>query len=660
MNFREDINGLRAIAVLFVLLFHFGAPGFGAGFIGVDIFFVISGFLMTRIIVSGLEAGSFSILGFYRARLVRLYPALLAVVVATLAFALVFVEPNALEGIARDGISALLFVSNIVFWKQAGYFGAPASTMWMLHTWSLSVEWQFYLIYPIVLALVFRFVPSRGGRFAVLLAGFLLSLVCSAALGMFFPNDRLVSAGFYMLPPRAWEMLAGGLILLWPARIAQHSAGAARILEITGIAAVFSGLLLFSKDTPWPSCAALLPVTGTMLVLIARTPRSILAFAPLQWIGTWSYSVYLWHWPIVAAVAYFEASSSMVAATAFILSLVAGWLSYRWIEQPCRAWLSRPNGAAPKLGRPMAALGAVAFAVIAAAAVVMVDHGIPQRANVAAAAYQETLAAAADTKFPRGCDGTTIFGTALRQCELGKASDHSDVLVMGDSFAQPWYSHVLMLDAELTDHAVVFVTKGGCPPIAGLDRKSPGFGCSSFHRLAMEQARSNRYHTIILAGMWTAYFTRSEPNSVICGKDGRCLSTGTDPGLSAALGSMADEIDGLRALGKTVVVLTTSPYPNFDVPVGLRRRIFAGNPPAGDWPFNFGAIVAGSEPVDAGLQTFSKLGAKVVNLADLLCRNMICPAIREGAPLYRDAAHLRSNYTALVGGFLDPLIGVAQ
>ncbi|MGB3418047.1 MAG: acyltransferase [Mesorhizobium sp.] len=216
MKFREDINGMRAVAVILVLLFHFGAPGFDAGFIGVDVFFVISGFLMTGIIVAGLEQRRFSVLGFYRARIARLYPALLAVVAATLAFGLAFVEPGALEGIARDGIAALLFVSNFVFLKQAGYFGAQADTMWLLHTWSLSVEWQFYLIYPIVLALAFPFLPSRLGRFGLLLAGFVLSLALSTVLGTVFDNDRIISADFYMLPPRAWEMLAGGLVVLWP------------------------------------------------------------------------------------------------------------------------------------------------------------------------------------------------------------------------------------------------------------------------------------------------------------------------------------------------------------------------------------------------------------------------------------------------------------
>ncbi len=366
MKFREDINGMRAVAVILVLLFHFGAPGFDAGFIGVDVFFVISGFLMTGIIVAGLEQRRFSVLGFYRARIARLYPALLAVVAATLAFGLAFVEPGALEGIARDGIAALLFVSNFVFLKQAGYFGAQADTMWLLHTWSLSVEWQFYLIYPIVLALAFPFLPSRLGRFGLLLAGFVLSLALSTVLGTVFDNDRIISADFYMLPPRAWEMLAGGLVVLWPWR-APAWAPRARSLEIAGILVVFSSLLLFSRETPWPSFTALVPVGGTMLVLAAHAPRSTLAAAPLQRIGAWSYSIYLWHWPLVAAIAYFGVTGPLVAPLACAASLLAGWASYRFIEQPCRVLLKEKAGAARHTRIAlMAGLGLVATLALAA------------------------------------------------------------------------------------------------------------------------------------------------------------------------------------------------------------------------------------------------------------------------------------------------------
>ncbi|MGB3898860.1 MAG: acyltransferase family protein [Mesorhizobium sp.] len=658
MKFREDINGMRALAVVLVLLFHFGAPGFDAGFVGVDVFFVISGFLMTGIIVAGLEQHRFSILGFYRARIARLYPALLAVVAATLAFGFVFVEPGALEGIARDGLAALLFVSNFVFLKQAGYFGAQADTMWLLHTWSLSVEWQFYLIYPIVLALAFPFLPSRLGRFALLLAGFVLSLALSAVLGTFFDNDRIISADFYMLPPRAWEMLAGGLVVLWPWR-APAWAPRARTLEIVGILAVLSSLLLFSRETPWPSFAALLPVGGTMLVLAANAPRSALAAAPFQRIGAWSYSIYLWHWPLVAAIAYFGVTGPLVAPLACAASLLAGWASYRFIEQPCRVLLKEKAGA-PRHTRIalMAGLGLSTLAVSAAGAVTMFDRGMPQRNAAVAAIYQQSLDASADYRFPLSrCGGTTTFGTALRPCVLGTPSQRDDILVIGDSFAQMWYPRIAESETELAGHAVVFITKGGCPPIAELERTGPGFGCASFHRMEMEQALSDRYRTVILAGMWASYFDKANPNSVLCDRAGACgLSAGTEAGLDAAIDNLAHDVDTLHALGKTVVVLTTSPYPAYNVPAELRRRIFAGDTPPADWTFDFGAIVARSQPIDTALKTLSAHGANVIDLARLLCREMICPAARDAVPLYTDGSHLRSNYAAVVGGFLDPFI----
>jgi hypothetical protein len=203
---------------------------------------------------------------------------------------------------------------------------------------------------------------------------------------------------------------------------------------------------------------------------------------------------------------------------------------------------------------------------------------------------------------------------------------------------------------------VVFITMGGCPPIAGLERKQPGFGCASFHQREMEQARSDRYRTVILAGMWTSYFTKDRANSMICGKDGRCLSTGTEPGLKAALDSLASEIEELRALGKTVVVLTTGPYPGFNVPAELRRRVFAGNALAADWTFDFAAIMAQSQPIDKGLEMLAGRGASVIDLARLLCQGTTCSAARDGVSLYKDASHLRSNYTAAVGNFLDPFI----
>lgn len=664
MDFRKDINGLRAVAVLLVLLFHFGAPGFEGGFIGVDVFFVISGFLMTNIISSGIDKGSFSIFGFYRARLVRLYPALLAVVAATLLLGLMTIEPGALKQIARDGMSALLFVSNMLFWRQAGYFAAPADSMWFLHTWSLSVEWQFYLIYPVVLVLAFPFLPGRAARFGLLAAGFALSLVLSVTAGEAFANPSIVSAGFYTLPTRAWEMLAGGLVALCPSRGLAGTPRMAALPEVTGLMLVAIATVMFSGETTWPSYNALLPTAGTMLVLVASNSRSVIAFAPLQRIGDWSYSIYLWHWPLVAGLAYFDIAGGGWKAAAFALSILAGWTSYRFIEQPCRAALKVPLQKTASSGKrfvPMAALMACAIGTMAVSAVVMAANGFPQRNEAVAAVYKQSIDADADYRFPfHLCGGTTMFGKSLRPCEMGISSPGKDVLIIGDSFAETWHARVEKLSPGITDRAVVFVTKGGCPPLKGFRRTIAGFGCEAFHQMGMKLAQSERFGTVIYIGMWASYFEIGTHNAVICSTAKGCVSASTPAGLSLALSNFGEEVDDLHARGKKVVILTTGPYPHFDVPSQLRRLAFHGRPPPADWSFDFSEVLARSEPVDAGLLTLAERGATVIDLPALLCEKLICPLIRDGAPLYTDEAHLRSDYTQDMGRFLDPFLRTGE
>ena len=296
-NFRYDINGLRAYAVILVVLFHFGIIGFAAGFIGVDIFFVISGFLMTSIVIKNLEKENFSLLNFYLARGIRIVPALFVVSTILLIlgwFLLLTVDYKAL---AKHTLSSINFFSNIVYWRESGYFDTDSHNKALLHTWSLSVEWQFYLVFPIIVALLYKIKKSRNFLLTFFILGIIISLILSIII-----TAKSASAGFFLLPTRAWEMLAGGLIFFIPKEKVPYK----KPLEFIGFFLIAISCYIFSTDTLWPSYNAILPVLGAFLILLAHQQNSIFTKGSVfQWLGNNSYSIYLWHWPIVFFLHYF-------------------------------------------------------------------------------------------------------------------------------------------------------------------------------------------------------------------------------------------------------------------------------------------------------------------------------------------------------------------
>ena len=334
--FRHDINGLRAWAVVAVVLYHFGVPGFAGGFVGVDVFFVISGFLMTGIIIAGLELGNFSLWSFYLARARRIIPALL-VLCATLLILGWFWLPNAdYKMLAAHVGTAVAFVSNLKFWREAGYFDAASHDKWLLHTWSLSVEWQFYILLPLGCLLLWHWFGKRGVKLALLFAG-LLSLVLSV-----YASVRWPGAAFYLLPTRAWEMLAGGLVW-WATRQQAMPRQWARLAEGVGFALIIWAIASFDPAMRWPGYLALVPVVGAMLVLAANRQRSWLtANLLVRRLGASSYSIYLWHWPLVVLLTYAgEQANPQWIALGLLGSVILGELSLRWVENPTRKGLSK-------------------------------------------------------------------------------------------------------------------------------------------------------------------------------------------------------------------------------------------------------------------------------------------------------------------------------
>ncbi|MEG0030753.1 acyltransferase family protein [Acinetobacter sp.] len=342
MNFRYDINGLRAYAVLFVVLFHFGVFGFTGGFVGVDVFFVISGFLMTKIIMDGLKNHQFSIIQFYTNRAIRIIPALAILCIFLLIAGWFELIPADFKSLSKHIIASLFFASNIIYWRESGYFDADAHEKILLHTWSLSVEWQFYLLLPIYLIIAYRLLKNK--TIYSLIALFLVSLVLAHFVSTYRP-----SASFYLLPTRAWEMILGGFLYFVPKpnlnKISKN------VWEILGFSAVVASLYLFTADTPWSSLYTLMPTLGTALILYVQNQESIFTNNKIaQFLGTASYSIYLWHWPIV----YWMYNKNLQDNISFIIfgiatSIVVGYFSAKYIEKGIGNKLKSKNLLKPNL-----------------------------------------------------------------------------------------------------------------------------------------------------------------------------------------------------------------------------------------------------------------------------------------------------------------------
>jgi peptidoglycan/LPS O-acetylase OafA/YrhL len=323
LQFRKDINGLRAIAVFAVVLFHFNASWMPGGFAGVDVFFVISGFLMTGIIFRGIEQENFLILKFYVARANRIIPALAVLCLVLLVFGWFYLTPLDYRALGKHVGGSMVFLSNFMYWGEAGYFDAGSHEKWLLHTWSLSAEWQFYIIYPLVLVAMRKFMSVKAMKATVLFGTLLSFIFCVIA------SYKMPEASYYLLPTRAWEMMVGGVAYLYPIALKK---GRKKLFEWFGLVLIIGSYFLISKENLWPGYLALFPVLGSFLIIQAqRNDSFITSNIVSQKIGAWSYSIYLWHWPLVVAIYYFSLSDMWIYI-GIVSSVFLGFISNKYIE----------------------------------------------------------------------------------------------------------------------------------------------------------------------------------------------------------------------------------------------------------------------------------------------------------------------------------------
>ena len=486
MKFREDINALRAIAVVAVVIFHFSHSWLPGGFAGVDVFFVISGFLMTMIIVKGLDRKTFSILSFYKARVRRIIPALAFLCFVLMLLGYFLLSPIDYLNLGKHTAASLTFTSNIVYWTESNYFNASSIEKWLLHTWSLSVEWQFYLIYPVVLVLLNKFLSLKQLKL-LLVAGTVGALLLSI-----FVTLKSSSTAYFLLPTRAWQMLAGGLVFLYPISLGNKTKN---VGLVTGLILILISFFIFSPATPWPGYASLLPILGACLVLISNNGESKLVDNKLcHAVGKWSYSIYLWHWPIIVAGYYFPLGDKwwMVGLP---LSFLMGALSFMFIESKTLADYGLEK--AKYLLRPMWSGSIIA----AFGLVVLLTNGLIDRL----AEPQKTLVASAisakdDWNYPKSNKNIGALKTRFIQGKTDR-----NLLIIGASHAEQLYPYVESLGAE---YNVYFLTQGGCFVTPSM--KNPKWDCDNLqnYEALFESIQFERIVTSFYS--FDSYFSKVE------------------------------------------------------------------------------------------------------------------------------------------------------
>lgn len=630
--YRAEIDGLRGIAVLAVLGFHAFPDYFPGGFVGVDVFFVISGFLISSIILRQLQRSAFTLSGFYAGRIRRIFPALLIVLTACLLFGSFALLPDELEQLGKHVGSAATFVSNFTLWLESGYFDSAAEFKPLLHLWSLGIEEQFYLLWPMLLLLLWKRRKHTGSIVALLtLASFVLCL----AIGSHRPV-----ANFYFPFSRFWELGLGCLLAVlretpgttdWlndrtflSSRYRSIAAFGHSMLPVVGIGLICAAIFLFDRQTPFPGWATLVPAAGALCVIVAGGgswfQRRIMASAGLVLIGVISYPLYLWHWPMLSFAAILEAGTPQITTrvVAVLLSFVLAWLTFRLLERPVRAQRSKRVTAA--LAGGLSILGVSGLAIYSA-------QGFPGRFDL------DVRALRPEPRTNSLCLGNFPEGRVFNYCKSTTAGQPVAVF-LGDSRAQGIYDGVA--DVLGSRHGLTLLARGGCPPLLHVDLHYLNeAGCADVWNVFVKYVEELKPRLVVVVGGGAHLF---DPAVAQLGTKGGRIET-----------REAAFKHGLRdlivALQRTSRVIYVRELPRFSSAPScfLRRVKLPGSQCSPSVPRStFEASTATyNRIVDEVRDEIADL--QVVDSISALCDAAVCSQrLRSGEIIYSDQLHLSS------------------
>ncbi|MGV1752534.1 acyltransferase family protein [Agrobacterium sp. CG674] len=555
MNYRSDIDGLRAIAVLAVIFSHANIAHFGGGFIGVDVFFVLSGYLITSIILEDYRRGDFSLPRFYQRRVKRILPALFFVLACSAAVAWFLLLPGAYEAFSKSLMLSALSVSNFYFLKKTDYFAADAAEVPLLHTWSLGVEEQFYLLFP----LLFLFGLKTRTIFITVAVLAVASLIASEIGSWWFP-----SANYYLLPTRAWEILAGSLCAFYLMDRERRPNG---ILAALGLIFIVCAIVLFEPSTRIPSFAALLPVGGSVLLILFSHHTGIvgriLSVAPIVWIGRVSFSAYLWHQPVFAfaRIRSLEPPTQVMMSGLIVLVLLLAAVSWRFVEQPFRH--ARASGRRIAMSVAFSLVLAVGFGSWGA------QEGLPFRVDPKVASFMNSAVWSGACLF-QSKDGLPLL--PAEKCMFNTGAAQKTYAIWGDSISAA-ISPALLEELKERNVGLIQLTHGHCAPIADVwtSRNDQAVNCSEFNRRALDYLLASKVEVVVLAASWVNFFNASHMSV-----DGVELG-GAEITVPVLANRLKRTVEKLEQAGKRVVLVYPTPRFNKSVTEVMAAMMIKGD-----------------------------------------------------------------------------------
>ena len=654
--YRPDIDGLRGLAILLVVVYHALPNLRTGGFVGVDVFFVISGYLITQLVLSGLQARTFSLAEFYRRRVRRILPALLVVLTACCIVSWYLLLPGELQWFGQSLSRCAAFLANIFFATTRGYFARAEESFPLLHLWSLGVEEQFYLVWPMLLMLAAKYGITQ--RFLVIA---ILTSLAISIWGAWYSPAKF----FYFPVSRGWELAVGGLLA------ARHF-GASRmpivdtprdlimhISSFAGLALIIAGGVFWSPDTPIPGIWSALPTVGAALLIAAGGQASVnrwfLSSRPMIFIGKISYPLYLWHWPFFSftRIVIGHAPQPGLAATECVVAFAAAYATYRWAEVPIRYGRhSRPAVPALLAGLASLALIGVGFS----------GRWISGRLSGPTIAAWD--AAARDWSLPSETpfERSSEFGIATVSSHgAGKA------VFIGDSHLQQYWPRMARVieNHDQSARSAVLVTRAGCPTLPGLEVRGRGHHCNDHFEFAVKRALEPDVDTVVFGAFWESYFLgeysikRLRPQVYRVADNAQETLTIDSPGTQIAFAQFRDVIARLVSSGRRVYIVLSNPTSTLlepFLPLELRLAPHAsGLAPGTGARIDAAPFESYVEPLMNRLRDIAaQTGAKVIDPLSTLCEGMICPATDpNGLPRYIDSSHLSGFAAREHASFID-------